>query len=133
MTADRILIVDDEAPIRRFLKIALGSGGFAVIEAERGRQGVELAATARAGRRRARPWSARHGRQGRDRRDREWSQVPILILSVRDGEAEKITALDAGADDYVTKPFATGELMARLRAALRKRPAGSIERRRRSA
>ncbi len=117
MTAPRILIVDDEAPIRRFLKIALGSGGFAVIEAERGRQGVELAATAA-------PEAVvlDLGLPDMDGKAviaaiREWSQVPILILSVRDGEAEKIAALDAGADDYVTKPFATGELMARLRAA----------------
>jgi two-component system, OmpR family, KDP operon response regulator KdpE len=124
MTAPRILVIDDEAPIRRFLKIALGSGGFEVIEAERGRQGVELAAT-----------SAPDavildlGLPDMDGKVviaaiREWSQTPILILSVRDGEAEKIAALDAGADDYITKPFATGELLARLRAAVRKRPPG---------
>ena len=62
---------------------------------------------------------------------REWSQVPILVLSVRDAETEKIAALDAGADDYVTKPFATGELLARIRALLRSRkPAPEAERRR---
>jgi two-component system KDP operon response regulator KdpE len=127
MSAPRILVIDDEAPIRRFLKIALGSGGFAVIEAERARQGVELAATAA-------PDAVvlDLGLPDMDGKAviaaiREWSQVPILILSVRDGEAEKIAALDAGADDYVTKPFATGELMARLRAALRKRPAGTAD------
>jgi two-component system KDP operon response regulator KdpE len=59
---------------------------------------------------------------------REWSQVPILVLSVRDAETEKIAALDAGADDYVTKPFATGELMARLRALLRSRKSPDTER-----
>jgi two-component system, OmpR family, KDP operon response regulator KdpE len=125
MTAPRILIIDDETPIRRFLKIALGSGGFDTLEAERGRQGVELAATAA-------PDAVvlDLGLPDMDGKAviaaiREWSQVPILILSVRDGEAEKIAALDAGADDYVTKPFATGELMARLRALLRKRPTGA--------
>jgi DNA-binding response OmpR family regulator len=127
MTGPRILVIDDETPIRRFLAIALGSGGFEVSEAERGRRGVELVAT-----------SAPDavildlGLPDMDGKAvitaiREWSQVPILILSVRDGEAEKIAALDAGADDYVTKPFATGELMARLRALLRKRPASAPE------
>lgn len=127
MSQPRILIIEDEAPIRRFLTITLGAGGFDVIEAERGRAGIERAAT-----------------QGPDAvlldlglpdidgkavisGIREWSQVPILVLSVRDGEAEKIAALDAGADDYVTKPFATGELLARLRAALRKRALGTPE------
>jgi two-component system KDP operon response regulator KdpE len=60
------------------------------------------------------------------KRLREWSKIPVLVLTVRDREADKITALDAGADDYVTKPFATGELLARLRAALRhSRPEGA--------
>ena len=117
----RILVVDDEGPIRRFLAIALGSGGYQVVEAERGRAGIELAAT-----------SAPDavvldlGLPDIDGKAvieaiRGWSRVPILILSVRGAEAEKIAALDAGADDYVTKPFATGELLARLRALLRNR------------
>lgn len=126
-TAPRILVIDDEAPIRRFLKIALGSGGFEVLEAERGRQGVETAATAAPD-----AIVLDLGLPDMDGKAvivaiREWSQTPILVLSVRDGEAEKIAALDAGADDYVTKPFATGELMARLRALLRKRPAGAAD------
>lgn len=119
--AARVLVVDDEAPIRRFLAIALQAGGFEVIEAERGRVAVEAAAT-----------SAPDavildlGLPDMDGKAvvaaiREWSRVPILVLSVRDAEAEKIAALDIGADDYVTKPFATGELMARLRALLRSR------------
>lgn len=127
MSAARILVIEDEAPIRRFLRIALEAGGFEAVEADRGRQGVQLAATAA-------PDAVLLdlGLPDMDGKQaialiREWSQVPILILSVRDGEAEKIAALDAGADDYVTKPFATGELMARLRAALRKRPAGAAE------
>ncbi|MCA0402107.1 MAG: response regulator [Proteobacteria bacterium] len=127
MNQPRILIIEDEAPIRRFLTIALGAGGFEVLEAERGRKGIELAAVLA-------PDAVLLdlGLPDIDGKAviasiREWSQVPILVLSVRDGEAEKIAALDAGADDYVTKPFATGELLARLRAALRKRPIGTIE------
>lgn len=123
----RILVIDDETPIRRFLKIVLGSGGFDMIEAERGRQGVELAATAA-----PEAIILDLGLPDMDGKAviaaiREWSTAPILVLSVRDGEAEKIAALDAGADDYVTKPFSTGELLARLRALLRKRPAGAAE------
>ena len=117
----RILVIEDEAPIRRFLAIALASGGYETIEADRARAGVELAAT-----------SAPDcvvldlGLPDMDGKAviaaiRGWSRVPILVLSVRDGEGEKIAALDAGADDYVTKPFATGELLARLRALLRGR------------
>jgi DNA-binding response OmpR family regulator len=127
MNLPRILVIEDEAPIRRFLAIALSAGGFAVIEAERGRAGLERAATEA-------PDAVLLdlGLPDMDGKAviagiREWSQVPILVLSVRDGENEKIAALDAGADDYVTKPFATGELLARLRAALRKRSAGTVE------
>ena len=127
-TPHRILLIEDEAPIRRFLTIVAGSAGFETIEAERGRAGVELAAT-----------SAPDvvvldlGLPDMDGKAvitaiREWSQVPILVLSVRDAETEKIAALDAGADDYVTKPFATGELMARLRALLRSRKSPETER-----
>lgn len=117
----RILVVEDDAPIRRFLRIALATGGHDVVEAERGRAGIELAAT-----------SAPDcvvldlGLPDMDGKAvieaiRGWSRVPILVLSVRDAESEKIAALDAGADDYVTKPFSTGELLARLRALLRNR------------
>ena len=127
MNPPRILVVEDEAPIRRFLAIVLGAGGFEVLEAERGRLGIERAATEA-------PDAVLLdlGLPDMDGKAviagiRAWSQVPILVLSVRDGEEEKIAALDAGADDYVTKPFATGELLARLRAALRKRPAGGAE------
>ncbi|MCF1741982.1 response regulator [Paradevosia shaoguanensis] len=127
-TPHRILLIEDEAPIRRFLTIVAGSAGFETIEAGRGRAGVELAAT-----------SAPDvvvldlGLPDMDGKAvitaiREWSQVPILVLSVRDAETEKIAALDAGADDYVTKPFATGELMARLRALLRGRKSPETER-----
>ena len=117
----RILVVDDEAPIRRFLRIVLEAAGYVVLDAERGRSGIEQAATAA-------PDAVLLdlGLPDMDGKAviagiREWSSVPILVLSVRDTEAEKIAALDAGADDYVTKPFATGELQARLRALLRSR------------
>lgn len=123
----RVLVIEDEAPIRRFLAISLASAGFSVEEASRGREGIERAAT-----------SAPDvvvldlGLPDLDGKAvvaaiREWSQVPILILSVRDAENEKIAALDAGADDYVTKPFATGELMARLRALVRSRRSAEAE------
>lgn len=123
----RVLVIEDEAPIRRFLAISLASAGFSVEEASRGREGIERAAT-----------SAPDvvvldlGLPDLDGKAvvaaiREWSQVPILILSVRDAENEKVAALDAGADDYVTKPFATGELMARLRALVRSRRPAEAE------
>jgi two-component system KDP operon response regulator KdpE len=123
----RILVIEDEAPIRRFLAITLGSAGFAIEEAQRGREGIERAAT-----------SAPDvvildlGLPDLDGKAvvaaiREWSQVPILVLSVRDTEAEKIAALDAGADDYVTKPFSSGELLARLRALVRSRRPADAE------
>lgn len=116
----RVLVVEDEAPIRRYLGIALAAEGHEVIEADRGRAGIDKAATTL-------PDCVilDLGLPDMDGKAviaaiREWSRVPILVLSVRDGEAEKIAALDAGADDYVTKPFGTGELTARLRALLRK-------------
>ncbi len=119
--AARVLVVDDEAPIRRFLKIALAAGGLEVIEAETAREGVERAATAAPD-----AILLDLGLPDSDGKAviaavREWSEVPIIVLTVRDEEREKIEALDAGADDYVTKPFAIGELLARLRAVLRKR------------
>jgi two-component system KDP operon response regulator KdpE len=128
MIEARILVIEDEAPIRRFLKIAIESAGFEMLEADRGRLGVERAAT-----------EAPDlvvldlGLPDMDGKAvivaiREWSHVPILVLSVRDAETEKIAALDAGADDYVTKPFATGELLARLRALLRSRKPTAAER-----
>ena len=115
----RILIVDDEAHIRRFLKTALSSEGFEVIEAETGQRALADAA-------------GRHpdavildlGLPDIDgvqvlRRLREWSRLPVIVLSARLMEEQKIDALDAGADDYLTKPFGVGELLARVRVALR--------------
>jgi two-component system KDP operon response regulator KdpE len=115
----RVLVVDDERSIRRFLKASLG-GQFVILEATNGEEALTAAATD-------------HpdiiildlGLPDMDgvevtRRLREWTQIPIIIVSVREQEHDKIAALDAGADDYLTKPFGVGELMARLRVALRR-------------
>ncbi len=116
----RVLVVDDENSIRRYLRAALSAQGFAVYEAGNGQEAINGVIV-------------NHpdiiildlGLPDFDgievtRRLREWSQTPIIILSVREAENDKIAALDAGADDYLTKPFSTGELMARMRVALRR-------------
>jgi two-component system, OmpR family, KDP operon response regulator KdpE len=115
----RILVVDDERPIRRFLNASL-SGAYTVIEAATGEQALSLAASGRPD-----AILLDLGLPDMDgveltRRLREWTQIPIVVVSVRDHEEDKITALDAGADDYLTKPFGVGELMARLRVVLRR-------------
>lgn len=124
--AARILIVEDEAPIRRFLRVALETEGHVVSEAATARDGIALAA-------REAPAAIilDLGLPDADgisvlKTVREWSQVPVLILSVRSDEAGKIAALDAGAQDYVTKPFSTGELLARLRGLLRDRARDAV-------
>lgn len=116
----RVLVIDDETQIRRFLEIALRAQGYAVGEAGTGRAGLEKLAL-----------------EGADlvildlglpdmdghavlRELRGWSQAPVIVLSVRAHEREKVTALDAGANDYVTKPFGVQELMARVRGLLRR-------------
>jgi len=116
----KVLIVDDEKAIQRFLRNALSGGEFSLFEAETGQEA--LAATVA-----IRPdlIILDLGLPDMDgievlRRLREWSQTPVIILSVREREGDKIAALDAGADDYVTKPFGIGELLARMRAALRR-------------
>ena len=114
----RVLVVDDERPIRRFLRTALGSY-YAVIEAENGQDALESV-------------SRQHpdivlldlGLPDIDglqviQNLREWTRVPVIVISVRDREGDKVAALDAGADDYLTKPFGVSELMARMRTALR--------------
>ena len=116
----RILVVDDEAPIRRYLRAALGSQGFTVYETATGLEAIQAVLTHRPD-----IIILDLGLPDIDgievtRRLREWSQIPIIILSVREAEQDKIAALDAGADDYLTKPFGTGELLARMRVALRK-------------
>jgi two-component system KDP operon response regulator KdpE len=114
------LIVDDEVQIRRLLRVALESENYQVHEAETGQQGLTEIAN--------RPPAIillDLGLPDMDglevlKRLREWSEAPVLVLSVRDDEAGKVAALDSGAEDYVTKPFSTPELLARLRAAQRK-------------
>lgn len=117
--AATVLVIDDETQIRRLLRVCLEANGYRVEEAATGQDGIAQAAQ-------------RHpdvvildlGLPDKDGvtvldRLREWSRVPVVVLSVRDREEDKIAALDHGADDYVTKPFRTGELLARLRVALR--------------
>jgi two-component system KDP operon response regulator KdpE len=123
----RILIVDDEAAIRRFLRASLSAHGHKVFEVATGNGAISEVA-------------ARHpdlvildlGLPDLDgisvvRQLREWTPIPIIILSVRTHETDKIDALDAGADDYLTKPFAVGELMARIRVAMRHTAPSSVE------
>lgn len=115
-----VLVIDDEPQIQRLLGIALQDKGYRVSIAKSGHEGLATAA-----------------QQPHDlvildlglpdiagmevlKQLREWTQTPVIVLTVQDGEADKIEALDSGADDYVTKPFNTGELMARLRAGLRR-------------
>jgi two-component system KDP operon response regulator KdpE len=112
--------VDDELAIRRFLHTVLSSEEFCLHEAENGHAGLAAAAAVRPD-----VILLDLGLPDLDgieiiKRIREWSQVPIIVLSVRDREADKVAALDAGADDYLTKPFGVGELLARIRAALRR-------------
>jgi two-component system KDP operon response regulator KdpE len=116
----RVLVVDDEAPIRRYLRAALGAQGMTVFETATGLEAINAVLTHRPD-----IIILDIGLPDIDgievtRRLREWSQTPIIVLSVREAEQDKIAALDAGADDYLTKPFGTGELLARMRVALRK-------------
>jgi two-component system, OmpR family, KDP operon response regulator KdpE len=116
----RVLVVDDEEQIRRALSVNMKARGYEVDVAPTGERALELAAS-----RLPDVVILDLGLPGMDGTDvvrglRGWTSVPIIVLSVRDDQADKIEALDAGADDYVTKPFAMGELMARVRAALRR-------------
>jgi len=118
-TGPRVLVVDDEQAIRRFLRASLTSQGYRIFEAASAREGLEAAAAVRPD-----LIILDLGLPDEDgvavtRRLREWSKVPILILSVRGQDEDKIAALDAGADDYLTKPFSMGELLARMRVAMR--------------
>lgn len=114
------LIIDDEAQIRRLLHVALEGAGYTVHDAETGSHGLQAIAHVRPD-----VILLDLGLPDIDgltvlRRLREWSQTPVVVLTVRDDEQDKVAALDLGADDYVTKPFSTGELLARLRAAQRR-------------
>jgi len=115
----RILVVDDERAIRRYLHVALNAQGYTVYEANSGKEAINSAIADRPD-----LIILDLGLPDLDgievtRQLREWSKIPIIVLSVRERETDKISALDVGADDYLTKPFSTGELMARMRAALR--------------
>ncbi|MFK0275648.1 response regulator [Ensifer sp. NPDC090286] len=121
MSVERILVVDDEPQIQRFLKPALSAAGYDVREAMTGAEALKAAATMAPD-----VVILDLGLPDMDGKEvianlRGWSQVPIIILSARDRESEKIAALDLGADDYIEKPFGIGELTARIRAALRHR------------
>lgn len=115
----RVLVADDERPIRRFLNASL-SGQYTVFEAATGEETLAVTVSGRPD-----VIILDLGLPDMDgievtRRLREWTHIPIIVVSVRDREEDKIAALDAGADDFLTKPFSAGELMARLRAALRR-------------
>ena len=115
----RLLVIDDEAAIRRFLRASLDPKQFTLFEAEDGECGLREVA-----RRNPEVVLLDLGLPGMDgievaRRLREWTEVPIIVLSARGHEGDKVEALDAGADDYLTKPFGVGELFARIRVALR--------------
>ncbi len=117
--SDAILIIDDEVQIRRLLEITLSAGGYKISEASTGKEGLALAAT-----RQPALIILDLGLPDTDgleilRKLREWYEKPIIILSVRKLEDDIIKALDIGANDYLTKPFRTGELLARIRVAIR--------------
>lgn len=117
--AARVLIVDDEPQIRKFIDISLRSQGYATLLAATGREGLTLLASKGAD-----LVVLDLGLPDKDGKDvleelRQWSRVPVIVLTVRSGEDEKVALLDAGANDYVTKPFGVEELMARIRAFLR--------------
>src|SRR4051812_14950399 len=119
-----VLLIEDERQMRRFLRVSLSANGYELLESETAAEGMTLAAS--------------HnpdlvlldlGLPDLDglqvtQRLREWTSVPILVISARGQEEDKIKALDAGADDYLTKPFGVGELLARIRVALRRASAG---------
>jgi two-component system KDP operon response regulator KdpE len=122
-----VLLVEDEPQMRRFLRVALEGGGYRYLEASTGQEGLDLV--------------VQHhpdvilldlGLPDMDGLDlmtrlREWSQIPVIVISARGQETDKVGALDVGADDYLTKPFGTGELLARIRVALRHADPGLVE------
>lgn len=122
-----VLVIDDEAQIQRLLTVALRANGYRVATAIDGEQGIAAAA------------QQRHDAIILDlglpdmnglqvlKNVREWTQTPVIVLTVQDGEYEKVESLDSGADDYVTKPFNTAELLARVRATIRRANRGPTE------
>ena len=121
------LVIDDEPQIRRLLRVTLEANGYTVFDAVNGNDGIVQAAQCRPD-----IILLDLGLPDLDgvevlKRIREWSRVPVIVLSVRDREDDKVAALDAGADDFVTKPFSSGELLARLRTTLRRSQPQSAE------
>ncbi len=119
MSGARILVIDDEIPIRRLLKLSLEAEGYTLLEASGGQEGLVTASTQR-------PDLIILDLSLPDldglavlKRLREWSTIPTIVLTVKDSDKDKVALLDAGADDYLTKPFSVPELLARIRAALR--------------
>jgi two-component system KDP operon response regulator KdpE len=122
-----VLVIDDEAQIQRLLSVALQANGYRVATAADGQRGIAAAA------------QQRHDAIILDlglpdmnglevlKNVREWTQTPVIVLTVQDGEFEKVESLDSGADDYVTKPFNTAELLARVRATIRRANRGQTE------
>lgn len=115
----KILVVDDETSIRKFLKVSLEANQFEVVEAHNGNEALQKVIEARPG-----LVILDHGLPDMNgievlKKLREWSSVPVIFLTVRDADEDKVQALDNGADDYLTKPFSLPELMARIRVALR--------------
>ncbi len=115
----KILVVDDEASIRKFLKASLEASGYDIVEAENGTQALKMVAE-----KAPHLIILDHGLPDLNgmevlKKIREWNQVPIIFLTVRDADSDKVDALDSGADDYLTKPFSLPELIARMKVALR--------------
>ena len=122
-----VLVIDDEPQIRKFLRISLVSQGYQVLEAATGADGLSLAALQKPDLLVLDLGLPDMDGQHVLREFREWSGVPVLVLSVRASEAQKVEALDGGANDYVTKPFGIQEFLARIRALLRQAPAGEVQ------
>jgi two-component system, OmpR family, KDP operon response regulator KdpE len=119
MNPIKILVIDDEIQIRRFLRITMEAQGFNVLEAATGQDGLVHAAMTRPDVIILDLGLPDKGGLSVLKELREWSHTPVIVLSVHDAEEDKIALLDAGADDYLTKPFSAGELIARIRVALR--------------
>lgn len=121
---ESILIIDDDSAIRKLLEVALSAAGYHPITVATGKEGLNRAALEAPA-----LVLLDLGLPDMDGKEflsrfREWSQSPVIVLSARSGEAEKIAALEGGCDDYLTKPFGTGELLARIKASLRRRGIG---------
>ncbi|MBN2041080.1 MAG: response regulator [Spirochaetes bacterium] len=120
-----ILVIDDEIQIRRFLRISLESGGYNVVEADTGEQGISLVTSVNPD-----VIILDLGLPDIDglefvKRLRQWSKIPVIVLTVKDSEKDKVSLLDNGADDYLTKPFSVNELKARIRVAFRHKQKGT--------